>query len=58
VVTVLNPVIGYDRVARIVREAMASGRPPREVAVQLGFLSGEDYDRHVDAARMAAPHRA
>ena len=55
-VTVLNPVIGYDRVARIVGESIASGRPPREVAIELGLLSAEEYDRHVDAAAMAAPH--
>ncbi|MCZ2495175.1 class II fumarate hydratase [Xylophilus sp. Kf1] len=57
-VTVLNPVLGYDRVAQIVRETVASGRTPREVAVGAGFLSAADYDRLVDAAAMAAPHAA
>ncbi|MEJ5031353.1 class II fumarate hydratase [Comamonas sp. MYb69] len=58
VVTALNPVLGYDQVARIVRESLATGRPPREVARALGLLSGEDYDRHVDAKALARPHPA
>ncbi|WP_021025481.1 lyase family protein [Comamonas sp. B-9] len=58
VVIALNPVLGYDQVARIVRESLATGRPPREVARALGLLSGEDYDRHVDAKALARPHPA
>ena len=55
-VTVLNPVLGYDRVARIVRETVASGKTPRQVTIELGFLTGDRYDCLVDAARMAVPH--
>ena len=34
--TALNPYIGYDRATAIVKEAIASGRPLREVAREAG----------------------
>ena len=34
--TALNPHIGYDRAAEIVKEAHESGRPIREVAREMG----------------------
>ncbi|WP_454731901.1 MULTISPECIES: class II fumarate hydratase [Cupriavidus] len=52
-VTALNPVIGYDRAARITRTALERGITPRAAALELGLLSGEEYDRLVDPARMA-----
>ncbi|MNX95757.1 Fumarate hydratase class II [compost metagenome] len=51
--TALNPVIGYDQAARIVRHAMAHGVAPREAAIALGILRGDEYDRLVDLERMA-----
>ncbi len=53
VATALNPVLGYDQAARIVRHAMAHGVSPRDAAVQLGVLAAEEYDRLVDLQRMA-----
>ena len=53
--TVLNPVLGYDRVARITTKALTDGTPPREAALALGFLTGEEYDRLVDARAMTTP---
>ena len=37
VATALNPVIGYDKAAVIVKEATASGRPVREIAREHGI---------------------
>ncbi|RZT42134.1 class II fumarate hydratase [Cupriavidus agavae] len=51
--TALNPHIGYDLAARIVKHARAQGMSAREAAVELGILRGEEYDRLVDLARMA-----
>ncbi|MET3181768.1 UNVERIFIED_ORG: fumarate hydratase class II [Variovorax guangxiensis] len=52
-VTALNPVLGYDKVARITRTAVERRIAPREAAVELGYLSAEAYDRLVDPIRMA-----
>ena len=57
-VTVLNPILGYDKVAQISRKALSEGIGTRAAALALGFLSGEDYDRLVDPLRMATGHRA
>jgi len=51
--TALNPVLGYDKVAQITARALADSTTPRAAAVALGFLTGDDYDRHVDPRRMA-----
>ena len=53
VATALNPIIGYDKAAEIVKEAGASGRPVREVALELG-VSAKDYDAAVDLRKIAA----
>jgi fumarate hydratase, class II len=51
--TALNPVLGYDKVSQITAKALAEGTTPRDAAISLGFISGEDYDRHIDPRRMA-----
>jgi fumarate hydratase class II len=50
--TALNPYIGYDKGAEIVGEAARSGRPLREVALELG-VDAETYDKAMDLRRMA-----
>jgi fumarate hydratase class II len=45
--TALTPHIGYDRAAKIVRAAHASGRLLREVALEHG-VDGESFDRWTD----------
>jgi fumarate hydratase class II len=51
--TALNPVLGYDKVAQITAKALSDSTTPRQAALALGFLSAEDYDRHVDPSLMA-----
>jgi fumarate hydratase class II len=51
--TALNPVLGYDKVSQITAKALADGTTPRDAAIALGFISGDDYDRHIDPRRMA-----
>ena len=51
-VTALNPVIGYLKGAQVAKEAMATGRTIREIVIAKGYLSAEEADRLLDAAKM------
>jgi len=53
--TALNPHIGYDRAAEIVKEAAASGRPLREVAREMG-VDESVLDQALDHHKLARPH--
>ena len=50
--TALNPYIGYDKGAEIVKEAASSGRPLREVALEMG-VDPDTYDKAMDLRKMA-----
>ena len=51
--TALNPYIGYDKGAEIVREAANSGRLLREVAYEMG-VDEDTYNEAMDLRKMAA----
>jgi fumarate hydratase, class II len=53
--TALNPHIGYDRATEIVKEAAASGRPLREVALEKG-VEESVLDQALDHQKLARPH--
>ena len=53
--TALNPYIGYDKAAEIVKEAAASGRSLREVARDAG-VADDVLDKALDYHAMAKPH--
>jgi fumarate hydratase class II len=50
--TALNPAIGYDKAAEIVKEAASSGRMLREVALEKG-VDPETYEQAMDLRKMA-----
>jgi fumarate hydratase class II len=50
--TALNPYIGYDKGAEIVKEATSSGRTLREVAYEMG-VDEETYNTAMDLRKMA-----
>jgi fumarate hydratase, class II len=50
--TALNPYIGYDKAAEIVKEAASSGRMLREVAYEKG-VGEETYNQAMDLRKMA-----
>ena len=56
VATVLNPVLGYDKVAQITTTALRDRITPRQAGLNLGYLDAAEYDRLVDPRRMARPH--
>jgi fumarate hydratase class II len=51
-VTALNPAIGYLKGAEVAKEAMASNRTIKEVAVEQGYLTADEADRLLDARAM------
>jgi fumarate hydratase class II len=55
--TVLNPILGYDRVAQITRKAAQEGLSPKAAAVALGFITAEEYQRLVRPELMVSPDR-
>jgi fumarate hydratase class II len=52
IATALNPYIGYDRATEIVKEAVASRRTIREVAIDKG-IDEETLDKALDLRKMA-----
>jgi fumarate hydratase class II len=51
-VTALNPHIGYDNAAKIAKKAHKEGKTLKEVAVELGLLTAEQFDQWVRPEKM------
>ena len=51
-VTALAPVIGYDKASQIAHYALDHDLTLKEGALQLGFVSEEEFDRVVDPTKM------
>jgi len=54
-VTALNPIIGYDKAAKVAKKAHKERSTLREAAVSLGFLTGEEFDAAVVPEDMTHP---
>ena len=54
-VTALNPHIGYDKAAQVAKNAHKKKISLRESAIELGFLTGEQFDQWVIAHEMTHP---
>jgi fumarate hydratase class II len=54
--TALTPHIGYDRSAQIAKHALHLGCTLREAALELGWVSAEQFDTWVDVREMLSPH--
>ncbi len=57
-VTALVPVIGYDKASKIAHHAMERDLTLRTAALELGYVTAEEFDRIVDPAKMVKPYVA
>jgi len=55
-VTALNPKIGYDKAAKVAKMALAEEKTLKEKAMELGYITSEDFDLWVDANKMLGPN--
>ena len=54
-VTALNPHIGYDNSAKVAKKAFAENKTLKESAVELGYLTEEQFDEFVRPENMIGP---
>ena len=54
--TALNPYIGYQKAAELVKESVATGRSIVELAREKGVLSEEQIREVLDPKKMTEPH--
>ncbi len=50
--TSLNPYIGYEEAAKVIKASLAEGKDLRTVVLERGLLSAEEVDRALDVAAM------
>ncbi|TVY03947.1 aspartate ammonia-lyase [Paenibacillus cremeus] len=55
IMTALNPHLGYEVSARIAREAIVSGKSPRELCLLYNVLTEEELDQILDPYQMTQP---
>jgi fumarate hydratase, class II len=54
-VTALNPHIGYDKAAKVAKLAHEKGTTLREACLELGYLTGDQFDAMVVPEKMIRP---
>lgn len=54
-VTALNPHIGYDKAAKIAKTAHKNGTTLKEEAINLGYMTAEEFDKAVRPEEMTGP---
>jgi fumarate hydratase class II len=52
IVTSLNPYIGYENAAKVVKRALAEGRDLKSVVLEMGLLGDDEVDRALDVLAM------
>ena len=54
-VTALTPIIGYDKAAKIAKEAHKNGTTLREEVIKSGLIKDSDYDKIMNPMKMTKP---
>jgi fumarate hydratase class II len=54
-VTALNPLIGYDNAAKVAKHAYKGNTTLREAVIELGLLTGEQFDEAINPEDMVGP---
>src|ERR1700732_4674073 len=57
-VTALSPVIGYDKASKIAHYALDNDLTLKEAALDLDYVTEEEFDRVVDPTKMVKPYVA
>jgi fumarate hydratase, class II len=57
-VTALSPVIGYDKASQVAHYALDHDLTLKDAALQLGWVTAEEFDRIVDPRKMVTPYVA
>jgi fumarate hydratase class II len=55
-VTSLNPLIGYEKAAKLVKEAFHTGKTIRELCKEQGVLADDQLQAALDPWSMTEPH--
>jgi fumarate hydratase class II len=53
--TVLNPILGYDKTAEVVKKAVKEKKSIKKAVVEMGYLSEEEAKRILDPKMMTKP---
>jgi fumarate hydratase class II len=53
--TALNPIIGYDRAAKLIKEALSKKASVKQLAIEQGLITKEQADQIFDFRKMTEP---
>jgi fumarate hydratase class II len=53
--TVLNPIIGYERAAKLIKEALAKKASVKQLAIEQGLITKDQADKLFDFRKMTEP---
>ena len=56
-VTALNPHIGYDKASEVAKKAFKDKSTLREAIIELGYLTGDEFDEFVNPSDMIQPRK-